>query len=530
MGKLISLLIDRSHQRTMAFLLWLGVFVACAAALLFVSLDRLTSILHSEGNRALAPTIAVWDNVANTSKELLRQVTAEPCSPEFHEQLRRVAFLPDGLNEFIYAPGGVAQCSVNDDFAPYALGQPTFMSDGRAIYFRAPLDFLKLGGQIATIALIGDFGIVVPSAPLPLSTDFWIDQEVFLKFGSGLLHATGTQGLHQQYLGAMRLGPLTFADGKLFVETCANDNVLCITSAANLAALMRVAWPVALMGLAIAALVALGISGPLHGAIRSFWSFEARFRRHFTQESIICTYQPILSIESGQIHGCEVLVRWRDLDGSTVFPDQFLPVIVKHGLSKQLTRFVMRQAYDELAAKVPPTYRLQVNFNIEPSDLDATWLHSILAIFESAADRFSVVIEIVESDQVQIEHAARQIDALRRYGIRTQLDDFGTGYSNIQNLASLPLDGVKLDRSFAMAQDEGLMHRMMFSTIEMVHAAGHRLTVEGVESEERLRQLAATGHVQFAQGYYVARPLDIDRFVQVLAERSAANRRPRLVA
>jgi EAL domain-containing protein (putative c-di-GMP-specific phosphodiesterase class I) len=120
---------------------------------------------------------------------------------------------------------------------------------------------------------------------------------------------------------------------------------------------------------------------------------------------------------------------------------------------------------------------------------------------------------------------------LHRYGIKTQLDDFGTGYSNIQNLATLAIDGVKLDRSFAMSAEGSLMCKMLGNAIDMVHAAGHRITVEGVETEERLRMIEATGQVDFVQGYLVSRPLDIARFVQVLGEQALLkSQRPRLVA
>jgi EAL domain-containing protein (putative c-di-GMP-specific phosphodiesterase class I) len=180
---------------------------------------------------------------------------------------------------------------------------------------------------------------------------------------------------------------------------------------------------------------------------------------------------------------------------------------------------------------VPPQVKLQVNFNIFPADLDAGWLRDLMVIFENSGSRFNIVVEIVESDQVDVDRAQREIASLRRYGIHTHLDDFGTGYSNIQNLATLAIDGVKLDRSFAMAADNSLMCKMLGNAIDMVHAAGHRVTVEGVETEDRLRMVEATGQVDFVQGYLIARPLDIARFVQFLGEHAVQKiARPRLVA
>ena len=530
MGKLISLLIDRSQQRLMGFLLWLGAFsVSLALVVTFVA-GRLNSELSDHASALLRPVTELRVNVENASLALAETVTAEPCSPAFHEQLRRVAFLPDGLSEFLYIRDGVVQCSVGQNFEPFALGKPSMVMSDRTVYLQPDLGPLSLTGLVGSVTVLGDFGIVSARFPeVPPVFNQWVTQEVVVAGTTGPQRVGGVTGNLAAYETALDLGAFRLGDGNLYSMICEQKGTVCVILRGSLGTLLGQRWSSGLIGLVIVVLVSLAISGQLHAWIRRIWSFESRFRRNFKPENIICTYQPILSIETGQISGCEVLVRWRDVDDSVIFPDQFLPIIARHGLTRDLTRMVVRRAFDELSAKVPPHLRLQINFNITPADLDAVWLRETLAVFDEAGERFRIVVEIVESDEVEIEHAAREIEALRRFGIRTQLDDFGTGYSNIQNLATLPLDGVKLDRSFAMADDGALMHRMMFSTIEMIHAAGHRLTVEGVESEERLRQLAATGHVQFAQGYHIARPLDIDRLVQLIGERSAASR-PRLVA
>jgi EAL domain-containing protein (putative c-di-GMP-specific phosphodiesterase class I) len=131
------------------------------------------------------------------------------------------------------------------------------------------------------------------------------------------------------------------------------------------------------------------------------------------------------------------------------------------------------------------------------------------------------VVEVVETDQMQIEHALQQIDALHRLGIKTHLDDFGTAYSNIETLARLPIDGVKLDRSFAMAAAGSLMAKMLVNAIDMIHSAGHKVTVEEVESKERLQMLYDTGQVDYIQGYHFSRPVDIHGFVRFIAESKA---------
>lgn len=154
-----------------------------------------------------------------------------------------------------------------------------------------------------------------------------------------------------------------------------------------------------------------------------------------------------------------------------------------------------------------------MNFNIFPCDLDSISLARIFSGFTSQPDRFDVVLEIIESDEIP-PNAQREIEALRRLGIKTYIDDFGTGYSNMQNLAALSVDGVKLDRAFAMAPDNSVMARMLRHAVEMIEATGRVMVVEGVETAERLALLRGMqARVDFVQGYFISRPLDIAAFV-----------------
>jgi sensor c-di-GMP phosphodiesterase-like protein len=534
MPRFVSLLIDRAHQRYLALGLWLTTFaiVLLAGSALFGQLVNQRMV--SEARQMLEPQMRVQQSISSTLAAMKQSVIAEPCSPAFHRQLYEIAFLPDGLNEFLSAPNGVVSCSVNADFAPYDLGKPDIADlSGASIWFDEPLDFLGRPGLVGTIVEHSGFGIVVPTLPEPAATTNLLDFElVNVAPDGGFWHRAGETGIFAAVSAAHSwAGVLPLHRGAYAAVTCVPGGRTCIATTVALAGLVTAFMPVLVTAILLGAFLALGISGQIHALLRHFWSFEARFRRHFTPQNILCTYQPVLSLATGRISGCEVLVRWRDVDGATIYPDQFLPVVEKLGLGRELTEYVVARAFQELSTQVPFQQRLQVNFNIFPRDLDAVWLRATLLDFEALNQRFDAVIEIIETDLLQTEHAQREIDALRRFGIRTHLDDFGTGYSNIENLARLPVDGVKLDRSFAMAAEGSLMARVMLNAIDMIHAAGHRITVEGVETPERLHMLRATGQVDFIQGYLISRPLDITRFVQFLADQSLPTpMRPQLVA
>jgi len=535
MANFISLLIGRSHQRLVGFALWVLAFVIALSFAAVFTAHQINSTMVTEARLVLEPLVRLRSNVVSTFAEMNRQLTAEPCSPAFHDQLREIAFLPDGLNEFLYAPGGVAQCSVSQDFEPHAFGVADIGAGAMpaAFWFDEKLDFMGLAGHVGTIALAGDFGMVIPPQKFPETPARWMQHEVVAVAPNGAFwHRNGVEGIHASQREAGPLGNfLPIHNGAFYSEVCDDVGLHCVATEATLMSVIQSGGVFMLAGIGVCALLAMGVSGQAHNALRTYWSFEARFRRNFTQDTIICTYQPILSLTTGTITGCEVLVRWRDIDGTVVFPDQFLPIVEKHGLGRQLTEFVVQRAYRELSQQIPPHIKLQVNFNVFPIDFDAAWLRDTLVIFENSGNRFSIVVEIIENDEIQVEHTQREVEALRRYGVRTHLDDFGSGYSNIQHLATLGVDGVKLDRSFAMASEGSLMSKMLLNAIDMVHAAGHRITVEGVETEERLRMLKATNQVEYVQGYLISRPLDIARFVQFLGEQGVPmGQRPRLVA
>jgi sensor c-di-GMP phosphodiesterase-like protein len=224
------------------------------------------------------------------------------------------------------------------------------------------------------------------------------------------------------------------------------------------------------------------------------------------------------------------LARWRDIDDTILYPDAFIGIVERHNLTRRFTSLVAARAFEELSA-LPAVGRLRVNFNIFPRDLDGEALREIFSVFDHVRDRFEVTLEIVESGAIQVDSAQREIEALRHAGIEIYIDDFGTGYSNVTNLATLSVDGVKIDRAFALAPDGSLTAQMLVHAVEMIRATGRAMVIEGVETAERLAQLRnwATP-LDHAQGYFISRPLPIDRFAAFLMahepQPAAAARRP----
>ena len=371
-------------------------------------------------------------------------------------------------------------------------------------------------------ALSDPFVAVIPPHAVDPHPSHWLSMEMVLVAADGSwFHRGGEPGVYQRRLADA--GSSVPWSGRVGDIACGPDGVHCVAVEGDLAALMASEKGALALVLVAAALISAYASGRAARLIARHWSFEARFRRHLDAGSIVCAYQPVMRLDSGEIAGCEVLARWRDIDDSIVFPDRFIDIVERHGMTLRLTQLVAQRACEELSRTVPPDRRLQVSFNVFPRDLDCARLLRVFSGFVAQPDRFDLVLEIIESDEMPA-NAQGEIEALRRAGVRTYIDDFGTGYSNMQNLAALSVDGVKLDRAFAMAPDNSMMAQMLRHAVEMIQATGRVMVVEGVETAERLALLRSMqARIDLVQGYHIARPLDIAAFAAFLKPGAAAH-------
>lgn len=522
MAKFVSVFISGAHRRLIAGIVWGFCFLGLISLIGAYALNRTANAMQLEVQATTEAFTRLRENVTSTLLRMHQDLTAEPCSPAFNDQIRRIAYLPDGLNEFLYAPGGRVHCSgsVTRFDPPVDLGAPDTSRmagmDSR-FWFDHDLSFLGLDGMRGTIVLSEPFAAIVPLQAPDLRVPEWLGVEAVLVADGQWWHRSGEDGIYAYQLKHAGLNGAQLVGADLHQTFCDDAGMHCLATRADLGAILwneriRVA-----IGLVVACLLATFATVLANTFITRYWSFEARFRRNFDGGSFVCAYQPVMELESGEITGCEVLARWRDVDDRIVFPDSFIGIVERHGMTLRFTEMIVQRAFEELSGQVPEGKRLQVNFNIFPRDLDSRKLAQVFAGFIAQPERFDIVLEIIESDEIP-PNAQREIEALRRLGIKTYIDDFGTGYSNMQNLAALSVDGVKLDRAFAMAPDNSVMAQMLRHAVDMIQSTGRVMVVEGVETAERLallRQMQA--RIDFVQGYFISRPLDIAGFVSFLS-------------
>lgn len=528
MANIVRIFISERHRRLIVGVVWLAAFCLALGLIGLYAGERIVAAMEERSGLVMEGFLETRTSIETAFSAIRADVTAEPCSPEFFRALRRVAYFPDGINEFLYMNGNAVSCTASGLTLspPFDLGLPDGEPEGGevAVWMNRDLTFLDLAGLTGSIVRIGHFAAIV-TPPAISTADFpLLDFEVLLRSKDGKPWMRyGHAGVYETYLAASARGlPFNYADGHIHHQVCDPRLTYCVTSRIAVVPVImaeKVRFFFALLG---STLIASWIAFLANALVRRYWSFEARFLRHLDDGSLVLAYQPLTDLATGAVTGCEVLARWRDIDGEIVQPGRFIDIVERRGLSERFTGLVAARAFAELDAAIPPGYRLEVNFNIFPRDLDAALLCRLFAPFEAARHRFDLVVEIVESETVRIDAAQREIEALRAAGIKVYIDDFGSGYSNLANIAELAVDGVKLDRSFAMAPDGSVMEQMLGHAIEMIRATGRTMVVEGVETAERLsllRALAVKG--DRAQGYQIARPLDAETFASFLIRNAA---------
>jgi sensor c-di-GMP phosphodiesterase-like protein len=537
MSGFISILISSAHQKGVRLVLFLVTFGAMLALASWFIVEQVQQNMRQETARALTGYEQLRVNVLGTFDQMDARLVTAPCSPGFMDELRRIAFLPDGINELLYAPGGMAVCSVNSGLftQPVDLGAAEVVTQGphqMAFWLDRDLSFLRLEGLTASIAQRGSFALVVPTPPLPTTTPRWLEMELIVRASNGRWwHRGGQSGIYNESLEQARAGGFGLFNAAQFVMRCDSGGVHCLVGKARLPDLFALGMATIAVTLVVCAVLAAWLSQQAHGFIARHWSFETRFLRRLGPDTIECVYQPLLHLKRDRIPGCEVLARWRDIDGTLVSPDRFIPLIEKHGLTQRFTTLVADRAHKDLTQHLKPGLRVHVSFNIFPRDLQAEPLLTTFAPFLAPGGPFSLIFEIVETQEIQLETAQAEIERLRSAGVRIFIDDFGAGYSSMGNLAAVSVDGVKLDRSFAMAPNDSVLVRMLDHAIDMVSASDRIVVVEGVETQARLDALRANGKVDYVQGYLISRPLDIAGFIAFLsANGPKPTTRPRLVA
>jgi diguanylate cyclase (GGDEF)-like protein/PAS domain S-box-containing protein len=240
-------------------------------------------------------------------------------------------------------------------------------------------------------------------------------------------------------------------------------------------------------------------------------AIETRLRRAVERQEFVLHYQPKVDMKNGRVVGVEALIRWMDPERGLVPPGAFIPILEETGLIAEVGGWAITRALMDLrtwTARGLAVPRVAVNVSaIQLQRKD--FVDSVIEAVHRAGDAPECLdLEITESLIMRdVESSIRKLQELRGLGIRIDMDDFGTGYSSLSYIARLPLDKIKIDRSFIVgmgvdAEDDSIVSGI----IALVHSLGLRVVAEGIETRVQADRLAALGGDE-AQGFYYCRPV-----------------------
>ena len=245
-------------------------------------------------------------------------------------------------------------------------------------------------------------------------------------------------------------------------------------------------------------------------------------RKAITNNELVVYYQPKAAASSGRVIGLEALVRWQHPEHGLLGPNEFIPLAETTGLIRALTSYVLDTALRDCRTWLDNGHNLSVAVNVSARcllDLNLPVEVSMMLV-DRAVPPDRLVLEITESAIMSDPNRALEVlNHLHSLGVRLSIDDFGTGYSSMAYLTTLPVQELKVDRSFVTPMCRQQNERVIVrSTIDLAHNLGLQVVAEGVEDEETLRELDLLG-CDVVQGYHLARPMSAGQFTRWLAAR-----------
>jgi EAL domain-containing protein (putative c-di-GMP-specific phosphodiesterase class I) len=249
-------------------------------------------------------------------------------------------------------------------------------------------------------------------------------------------------------------------------------------------------------------------------------ALENRLRKAIEGGELALHYQPKFDMRTSKVAGLEALIRWNDRELGPVPPSRFVALMEETGMILAAGRWALEKAVEDmrhwrsLGLDVP---RTSVNVSaLQLKQLD--FVDSVLGAIRGFGGGAPILdLEITESVLVDdIEECTRKLQILRRAGVEVSVDDFGTGYSSLNYLARLPVDTLKIDRSFVISmRDSGYPRNIVAMIVSLAHTLGLKVIAEGVEEDEQRTLLKELGCDQI-QGYLTGRPMSAEKIAPLL--------------
>jgi len=442
----------------------------------------------------------------------LNQSTLPPCSPEHLQLMRSLTLGTRSAEQIGYFEDGRLRCTswgMMDNYVP----EPTpdhITADGAGI----TLDVHPIAGDgTALIAVKLDrYDILMDPERF---VDVITDPNVRLAVASPDGRLIAQQAiLDQQLLQRLLREPHSGMDGHTLYATAQDQEWLAIATAprtdliASFRQQFRQFIPLGVLG-------ALAAVGGVVWLSRRRLSLPAELATAVRRREFFMHYQPIIELDTGICIGAESLVRWARPDGTQVRPDLFIPLAEEHGLIDALTDQVIERVIEDMRDLLVQDRSVHIAINLSASDVSSGRALKVLTRQLAGTDIHpqQIWLEATERGFIDVQRARNTLAVARRAGHCVAIDDFGVGYSSLQYLQQLPLDALKIDKSFIDAiGTDSATSPVTSHIIDMAKTLGLSIVAEGIETPAQLAYLQAR-QVDFGQGWLFSRPLPPDAFI-----------------
>ena len=244
-------------------------------------------------------------------------------------------------------------------------------------------------------------------------------------------------------------------------------------------------------------------------------SLIGELRNAIKEDQLQLYYQPQINLATQKVEGAEVLVRWIHPEYGFIPPDEFIPLAEKTGVIRPLTYWICGKAFQFKSEMAKAGHHLKLSINISARNLqDPAFKKQVCQLAsEQKIALDEIIMELTETAvMTDPDNALKMMNSLTQAGIKLSIDDFGTGYSSLSYLKKLPVNELKIDRSFIMemaksAEDQ----QLVLTTLTMGHNFSMTVVAEGIEDQDTLYMLARMG-CDYAQGYHIAKPMPAEAF------------------
>ncbi len=248
----------------------------------------------------------------------------------------------------------------------------------------------------------------------------------------------------------------------------------------------------------------------------------AELKNSLEQDDLELFYQPKIDLNTNRVTGCEALIRWQHPEYGFIPPDNFIPMAEKTGTIRLVTTWVIEKAMKQWAQWRAMGIEFTISINVSTYDLSDS---SFVALVKQNLEKHDVkpsniILEVTENSTMQDPGTSMIIlEHLSALGVLLSIDDYGTGYSSLSYLKSLPVNEIKIDKSFVMNMDTDRDNSVIVkSTIDLAHNLGYRVVAEGIENKTIYAMLQAYG-CDTAQGFFMSRPLPAHEIENWLIEK-----------